>query len=176
LYDWMFDPVLPRLVFAVDGLHVQRFMYGFLVERDWETGDLTLAWHPVEGAFYPDHPIREIEVAAAARAHGVDWKISDGEILVNEKLRRKAAALDVDLSVAFLPWVIPFPHFDEWYNAQIASIQPIASEETRCLIPISVESLLSWDGGNHLTGKSRSLATERLAAGIEASHCVPAVQ
>jgi hypothetical protein len=176
LYDWMFDPVLPRLVFADDGLHVQRFMYGLLVERDWETGDVTLAWHPVEGAFYPDHPIRETEVAAAARARGVDWKISDGEILVNEKLRRKAAALDVDLSLTFMPWVIPFPGFDKWYDAQIASIQPTASAETRCLIPIPVESLLSWDGGNHLTGKSRSLATERLAAGIEASHCVSAVQ
>jgi hypothetical protein len=172
LYDWVFDPVLPRLVFAEDGLHIQRFLYGFLVERDWETGDVTLAWHPVEGEFYPDHPIRQTEVAAASLDRGVDWKLNDGEILVNDLLRRKATALDIDLSLTFLPWVIPFPGFDKWYDAQAASIRPTQSEETRCLIPISVESLLSWDGGNHLTGKSRALATERLVAGIEASRCV----
>jgi hypothetical protein len=175
LYDWMFDPLLPRLVIAEDGLHVQRFMYGLLVERDWETGDVMLAWHPVEGAFYPNDPIRQTEVAAAARDRGHDWRLGEGEILVNEKFRRKAAALDVDLSETFVPWVRPLPDFDRWYNAQTASIRPIGSEATRCLIPIPVESLLSWDGGNHLTGTSRSLATERLAAGIEAGHCVAAV-
>jgi hypothetical protein len=174
LYDWAFDPILPRFVIAVDGTHVQRFLYGFLVEREWARGDILFAWHPVEGKFYPDHPMRETEVAAAARARGVDWQISDGQFTVEKPLQQQAAALGVDLTVTLVPFVYPktiFSDFNLWYQGQVSRIQSTASGDTRCFVAIPAEGLRSWDGGNHLTGKSRALATERLAAGYEARRC-----
>ncbi len=168
LSDWVLDPVLPRFVFAENGVRVQRFLYGMLIEREWETGDVVRAWHPVEGTFYPGHPMRETEVAVASRALGVDWKIDDGQITVSEPLRQQAAALNTNLTMTFLPWARPMSSFEEWYQAQTARIRPAPSEKTRCFVAIPADGLLSWDGGNHLTGKSRSLATKRLAAGFQA--------
>jgi|GEM_PF-4400552 hypothetical protein len=172
LWDWALDPALPRLVFAQDGLHVQRFLYGMLVQREWDTGDVVLAWHPVEGTFYPDQAVRDTEVAAASMACGVDWRISDGQITVSETLRQQATALGADLTMTFVPWARPMPEFPAWYQAQSARIRIAPSLNTRCFVAIPVDGLRSWDGGNHLTGPSRSLATKRLAAGIQAGRFV----
>ena len=93
LSDWVLDPVLPRFVFAEDGMHVQRFLYGMLIEREWKTGDVVMGWHPVEGAFYPGQPMRETEVGGASRARGVDWTISNGQITVSEAWRHRPLRL-----------------------------------------------------------------------------------
>jgi hypothetical protein len=171
LSDWALDPVLPCFVFAEDGMHVQRFLYGMLIEREWKTGDVIMGWHPVGGAFYPGQPIGETEVAGASRARGVDWKIGDGQITVSEPLRQQAAALRTNLTMTFVPWARPMSSFEEWYQAQSARIRGTPTEKTRCFVAIPADGLLSWDGGNHLTGKSRSLATKRLAAGFRALNC-----
>lgn len=174
LWDWALDPVLPRFAFATDGVHVQRSLSGMLIERDWGTGDIVLAWHPVGGAFYPDHPSRETDIAEASRTLGVNWQIGDGQITVAEPLRQQAAALGVDLTMSFLPWARSLPDFDKWYQTQFARIQIAPSENTRCFVAIPVDGLTSWDSGNHLTGKSRLIATKRLAAGFETRSCVSA--
>jgi hypothetical protein len=171
LSDWALDPVLPRFVFAEDGMHVQRFLYGMLIEREWKTGDVVLGWHPDEGVFYPRQPMRETEVATASRVRGVDWKIGNGQITVSQPLRQQAAALSTNLTMTFLPWARPMSSFQAWYEAQSARIQRDPSEKTRCFVAIPADGLLSWDGGNHLTGKSRSLATKRLAAGFQDRTC-----
>jgi hypothetical protein len=171
LSDWALDPVLPRFVFAEDGVHVQRFLYGMLIEREWKTGDVVLGWHPVEGTFYPGQPMRETEVATASKERGVDWKIDGGQITVSGPLLQQAAALTTNLTMTFLPWARPMSSFEGWYRAQFARIQKDPLERTRCFVAIAADGLLSWDGGNHLTGKSRALATKRLAAGFQARPC-----
>jgi len=171
LCDWALDPVLPRIVFAEDGVHVQRFLYGMVTEREWETGDVVRAWHPVDGTFYPGQPMRETEVASASGGLGVDWKISDCQIAVGESLRRQAATLGTELTMTFVPWARPISSFAEWYRSQSTRIQRARSDKTRFLVAIDADGLVSWDGGNHLTGKSRSLATKRLASGFQTRAC-----
>jgi hypothetical protein len=176
LYDWSVDPVLPRLVFAEGGSHLRRFLFGMVVERDWATGDLVRAWHPYDGAFYPGQPRRETAVDTAAQALGIDWQIGNGQIAVDDSLRRQAASLDIELAVTALPWAGTLPHFNAALHREAMRFRLDTSEATRCFVAIPADALSSWDGGNHLTELSRRLATQRLADGLRETHCLGLVE
>jgi hypothetical protein len=175
LYDWSLDPLLPRLEITTAGPLFRRFLFGLAVERDWQTGDVVRAWHPVTGLFYPRPPQPGADVAEAARALGTGWQTDGIAIEVDAPVRAGAADLGLALAVTRIPFAFKRPDYASSFAAVSAGIRSAASDETRCFAPIAAEGLLSWDGGNHLTGDSREDATGRLATALGTHFCLDAL-
>jgi hypothetical protein len=51
-FDWLADPVLPRLVVRNGRLERQRYLVGLVVINDWLFGDAVQVWRPDAGVVY----------------------------------------------------------------------------------------------------------------------------
>ncbi len=166
-FDWLADPVLPRLVVRNGRLERQRYLVGLVVINDWLFGDAVQIWRPDAGVVY-GAGVGGL-CSPGLEAVGIPElgeTTSAYSIATPQQLTRKGLPVDTALVTTLVPYAMQPAKAAVW--ARSFGLGPGAATNDRRLpfLPIDAAGLCSHDR-SHLTYGSSLVATDRLLATLE---------
>ena len=175
-FDWLADPVLPRLVVRKGRLERHRYLVGLVVINDWLFGDAVQVWRPDAGVVYG----AGVGSQCSPRLEAVGIPelgeaISAYSIATPQQLTMKGLPVETALVTTLVPYAMQPAKAAVW--ARSFGLRPGAAASTGRLpfLPIDAAGLCSYDR-SHLTYGSSLVATDRLLAALEQWEAIDAMQ
>jgi hypothetical protein len=175
-FDWLADPVLPRLVESNGRLEWQRYLVGLVVINDWQFGDAVQVWRPDAGIVYGAGVGSQCSPRlAAVGIPELEETTSAYSIATPHRLTGKGLPGDTALVTTLVPYAMQPAKAAAW--AKSFGLRPGAATSTGRLpfLPIDAAGLCSYDR-SHLTYGSSLVATDRLLAALERWEAIDATQ
>jgi hypothetical protein len=167
-WDWMLDGYLPRFDLRDRRLTIGRYLNGEVTVLDWNYGDVAYLYAPELGEVFPG------SASGQKIAIGPAWRLASGTIPLPAAFQGVTGPRRIRPIFTLIPFVLsPGFNLDRYENL----VHLLASAGPGTGVPfvdISAAGLTSFDD-QHLTGTARAVATERLAAALEASGLLPSV-
>lgn len=163
-WDWMLDGYVPRIVLS-DRLTVSRYLNAPVTILDWDYGDVATLFAPDQGEQFP-----AVAGDVADQALG---QLPSGTIAMPDGFARVAGPRGNRPIFTMIPFVLSAFNRERYENVERHMAEPDAPARSP-FVAIPADHLASFDG-QHLTGASRTAATDRLAASLEASGLLPSI-
>jgi hypothetical protein len=164
-WDWALDGVLPRIDLGQRRLALGRYLNAPALILDWDYGDAVFLFRPDRGEAFPLPRATAPQDIAAAQPPGEP--LTSGTIPLPDAFSAIIAQRELRPVFTLIPFVTT-PVFDrERYDHVAGLLRATGAGPSAPFIAIAPAGLASFDG-EHLTGPSRRLATQRLAGDLAA--------
>ncbi len=165
-FDWLADPVLPRLVVRNGRLERQRYLVGLVVINDWLFGDAVQVWRPDAGIVYGSGIGGQCSPGLEAVAIPELGETASAYSIAMPQQLKLSGLVDTTLVTTLVPYTMEPAKAAAW--AKSFDLRPGAGPAAGRLpfLPIAATGLCSYDR-SHLTYGSSLVATDRLLAGLE---------
>lgn len=169
-WDWALDGDLPRIDLSRRRFTLSRYLNAPALILDWDYGDALYLFRPDRGEAFPIPRAAAPQDVAAAQPPGK--ALASGTIPLPDAFTAIVAQRDLRPVFTLIPFVTA-PAFDrERYDHLAALLGASGAGPSAPFAAIAPAGLSSFDG-EHLTGPSRRLATQRLAEDLAAAALLP---
>jgi hypothetical protein len=171
-WDWTLDGWLPEVRLDSNRVSAARFLGGAALILDWNSGDVASFSRPTAGEVFPTdgtHTPTPILQGVEGELH---WDLLSGTIPIPAPLLAVAERRHLQLIFTLIPYIRALARDGRRYAILSNLLSAGSQERTAPYLPISATQLDSFDLG-HLTGRSRSLASLRLADEMAAEGLIP---
>ena len=171
-WDWALDGWLPQARLEPDRVSATRFLGGAVVILDWKSGDVAYFSRPTLGEIFPIDGTQTPTPILQHAEGELPWNLLPGTIPIPAPLLAVAQRERLHLVFTLIPYAKSLPLDERRYAILSNLLSSGRRERAAPFLPISATQLDSFDFG-HLTGRSRSLASLRLAEEMASAGLFP---